>query len=99
MTPATTHQRIETRIDRGFAIHAAVFAVVNAGLIALNQSRNPQQHWALWVAGGWAIGLAGHALLAFAPAMRHRAEERIGDRLERRASRQERRDARREVRQ
>lgn len=50
----------------GFLIHAAVFLVVNLALlaVALGTGRPAGRVWPL---AGWGLGLAIHALVAFAP--------------------------------
>ena len=44
----------------GFYIHAAIFTLVNAGLVALNLV-NGGFLWSLFPLVGWGIGLAFHA--------------------------------------
>ena len=55
--------RVEKKI--GFMIHSGVYVAVNAGLIALNLTRSPDNLWFFWPLGGWGIGLAFHAYKAF----------------------------------
>jgi hypothetical protein len=50
---------------RAFLVHAAVYLAVNIFLIvvwALNGAGTP---WFLYVVGGWGIGLAAHAAVAY----------------------------------
>ncbi len=47
---------------RALLIHAIAYLVVVAICAALNIWRHPQNLWFLWVAAGWGIGLAAHAL-------------------------------------
>lgn len=49
----------------GFAIHASVYVLVNAGLIAINVLRADGSHWSLFPALCWGIGLLAHALAVF----------------------------------
>lgn len=87
-----THKQAEDRVSTGFWIHLGSYVVVVSSLAVLNYQRNPDNPWVLWVAGGWGIGLAGHALAYFTnrPKLVDRAEER----MERREERQEQRDSR-----
>ena len=50
---------------RGFYIHAIQYAVVIAGLAAVNLFTGPQYLWFLWAAFGWGVGLAVHGLSVF----------------------------------
>lgn len=45
----------------GFYIHAAIFILVNAGLVSLNLA-NGGFLWSLFPLAGWGIGLAFHAM-------------------------------------
>jgi hypothetical protein len=81
-----THQEAETRVERGFLIHLAVFILVVGGLFALNYSRNPDQLWSAWVAGGWGIGVILHgAAVHLFPERRERMIERTERRMDQRA--------------
>ena len=53
------------RAVRGFYIHAAVFAIVNLILLAINLVKSPQVLWIKWVLLDWSVGLATHAWLVF----------------------------------
>ena len=46
---------------KGFYIHLFVFALVLAGLFAINAASGGSW-WALWVLFGWGIGVVAHAL-------------------------------------
>ncbi|MCY2936758.1 MAG: 2TM domain-containing protein [Planctomycetota bacterium] len=48
----------------GFYIHATIFTVVNAGLIALNLMK-PGFPWSAFPFLGWGLGLAFHAISVF----------------------------------
>jgi hypothetical protein len=61
LTGAT--QTVDARI--GFYIHLAVYAFVNAGLIAINLSTSPEHLWFKWPLLGWGLGLVCHALAVF----------------------------------
>jgi hypothetical protein len=50
----------------GFYIHLVVYALVNAGLIAINLSTSAEHHWFQWPLLGWGIGVFFHALAVFA---------------------------------
>ena len=55
--------------QRGFRIHAVVYALVNAGLIALNvvliTATGSDFPWFVFPLVGWGIGLTFHYLAAF----------------------------------
>lgn len=53
------------RAVRGFFIHAAVFAIVNLLLIAINLKKSPGYLWVKWVLLDWGVGLATHAWIVF----------------------------------
>ncbi len=44
----------------GFRSHLIVYAIVNAGLAALNLVTSPGYLWFLWPMVGWGIGLFAH---------------------------------------
>lgn len=73
---ATAMQPKKTRGEelRGFYIHLVCYVIVNIGLCALNFTRNPDHLWFYWVAGGWGIGIAGHALGVFGNSSRRKME-------------------------
>jgi hypothetical protein len=50
---------------RGFYIHATVYALVNAFLIALNVLTSTAGLWSVWPLLGWGIGLAAHGVATF----------------------------------
>jgi len=47
-------------IKLGWMIHAAVYILVNAMLVAINFAADPGVRWSVWPALGWGIGLAAH---------------------------------------
>ncbi|WP_156514507.1 2TM domain-containing protein [Planctomyces sp. SH-PL14] len=55
------------RSIEGFAIHFAVYAIVVGAFAYMNYTRNPDNMWVMWVAGGWGLGLVLHAILGFHP--------------------------------
>ena len=73
----------------GFAIHATVYVLVNAGLIAVAMFRTGGSHWPLFPALGWGIGLAIHGLAVFfsTSGVRDRLVERERRRLAEREAR------------
>lgn len=87
-----THQEAESRVQNGFWIHLAVYVSVVGGLAYLNYTRNPDHLWVMWVAAGWGLGIAVHAMAFFSQRGRermvHRTEERMDRREERVAARQ-----------
>jgi hypothetical protein len=62
MHDTTSYERAKKRVDalKGWYIHLLVFAVVNAGLIALDLIQGDGLNWAYWALIGWGIGLAIH---------------------------------------
>lgn len=81
-----THQQAETRVERGFWIHLACYVLVVSGLAILNFTRNPDNLWVMWVAGGWGIGIAAHAFAFFTS--REKLVDRAMERMDRREERQ-----------
>lgn len=75
----------------GFVVHALVFVVVNAGLLALNLARGGPM-WSAWPMAGWGLGLALHGLGTYlsldGAGLRERMVQREIDELQRRASSQ-----------
>jgi len=92
-----TNRQAEERVHVGFWFHLTCYVIVVSGLAALNYQRNPDNLWVLWVAGGWGIGIAAHAIAFFTQRGREllieRTEARMDRREEGRAEREERRDA------
>jgi hypothetical protein len=82
-----THKDAETRVERGFWIHFAVYLVVISGLLALNFSRNPENPWVFWIVGGWGLAVAAHAAAFLIPESRQRMITRTTLRVERRHAR------------
>ena len=44
-----------------FRRNLMAYAVVNAGLVAINLATSPGYFWAIWPMMGWGVGLAAHA--------------------------------------
>ncbi len=68
-------ERVEKKM--GFMIHAGIYVVVNAGLIALNLTRSPDHYWFIWPLLGWGIGIVFHAIKVFGPASSTRVKEKM----------------------
>ncbi len=51
-------------LKTGFKIHALVYVLVNAGLLAINLW-NGGQRWFLFPLLGWGLGLAIHGIVTF----------------------------------
>jgi|GEM_PF-891668 len=83
-----THKQAEDRVNARFWIHLACYIVVVSALAVLNYQRNPENLWILWVAGGWGIGIAAHAMAFFSN--RGKLIGRTEVRMERRESREDR---------
>ena len=64
---ATARRR--ARQLRKLYTHVVVYAAVTAGLALLNAAQRPESAWwAGWVAVGWGIGVAAHAIAIAMPA-------------------------------
>jgi uncharacterized integral membrane protein len=61
---ATERARRRLRAEKGFYIHLAVYALVNAVLFLIN-SRTGSPWWFFWPAFGWGLGLAIHGVTVF----------------------------------
>lgn len=59
---AQARKRLEA--IKGFAVHATIFALVNAILIAINVVSGPPW-WAQWPLIGWGLGVIGHAIAVY----------------------------------
>lgn len=68
-------ERVEKKM--GFMIHAGIYVVVNAGLIALNLTRSPDHYWFIWPLLGWGIGIVFHAIKVFGPASSTSIKEKM----------------------
>lgn len=65
MSDQSLRERAQHDVMLGFYIHLGVYLAVNAGLMALDLSRNPDKTWFYWPLGGWGIGIVAHALAVF----------------------------------
>ena len=64
-SPAERHARRRIARLRTFYHHLMLFAVVNAGLLAINLVASPGRLWFVWPLLGWSIWLALHAIGTF----------------------------------
>ncbi len=64
-----TEQRIRKQVHRlrGLYIHAAIYAVVNIGLLLIDLLGSPGKLWFFYPLFGWGIGLACHAAVLYLP--------------------------------
>lgn len=64
---ARLRRQAERRVGAkiGFYIHAAVYAIVNTGLVGVNLFTTPQTLWFVWPLAGWGIGLFMHGFGVF----------------------------------
>lgn len=60
---AKATRRVGAKI--GFAWHVFLYALVNAGLAAINLTHDASYLWFLWPLGGWGAGLAMHGFGTF----------------------------------
>ena len=51
---------------KGFYVHAGIYLIVNAGLIAINAATS-SRWWAYWPLLGWGLLLAGHWIAVYRP--------------------------------
>jgi hypothetical protein len=57
--------RRRVRAVVGFYWHVAVFALTNAGLIAINLTQTPSYHWFVWPLSAWGAALLLHGFAIF----------------------------------
>jgi len=76
-TDAELRRLAERRVDAmaGFWIHAAIFVVVNAGMIFANSNTLSASPWFIWSAGCWGMALILQGIAVYSPAreLRRRA--------------------------
>ena len=77
-----------TDMKLGFRAHLMAYAIVNAGLTAINLITTPDHLWFFWPMFGWGLGLAAHAVVVFADGenLRGRMIEAEYERLRKRVS-------------
>jgi hypothetical protein len=63
--PTVGRSRKRVNELRSIYIHLAIYLVVNIGLFVLDLAQGNGLQWAQWVALGWGIGLAAHAVIVF----------------------------------
>lgn len=64
--PRYQDARRHARAVKSFYVHALVFTLVNAALIAINLLSGSGRPWFGWGVAGWGIGLAAHGASVFA---------------------------------
>lgn len=90
MTPDEIEQLAARRAKAklGWYIHAGVYLVVNGFLFLLSTYGQGQQHWAIYPALGWGLGLALHGISVFVLGsgsdLRERMIQKERERLQRR---------------
>jgi hypothetical protein len=74
---ADLRRRAERRVAAraGFRVHALVYVLVNAGLLAVNLMTSPHYLWSAWPMFGWGIGLVAHGLGVYGARPRWREDE------------------------
>lgn len=80
-------QRVTSSRKRWLAAHAAVFAVINGLLFAVNALTTPGEWWFLFSAVFWGLALSGHAAFALGTGVspKRRQQERVRIEAENRA--------------
>jgi hypothetical protein len=73
--PTAGRSRKRVNQLRSIYIHLAIYLVVNIGLFVLDLAQGNGLQWAQWVALGWGIGLAAHAVIVFVFQPRWEARE------------------------
>jgi hypothetical protein len=91
MTDDAELRRLATRradMKLGFRTHLLVYALVNAGLAAINLATNPGHLWFVWPLMGWGVGIVAHAAAVYfdSERMRERMIEQEYEKLRRRAT-------------
>ncbi len=79
MTPDEIEQLATRRAKAklGWYMHAGIYLVVNAFLFLLSTYGQGQQHWAIYPALGWGVGLALHGISVFALGSGSELRERL----------------------
>jgi len=52
-------------VKLGFRAHLLAYAVVNAGMVAINLITSPGYFWAIWPIMGWGLGVIAHGIAVF----------------------------------
>lgn len=68
MTDEAELRRLAVRradMKLAFRSHVIAYAIVNAGLLAINLVSTPGHLWFYWPMIGWGIGLAAHAAVVY----------------------------------
>ncbi len=58
------YRKLADRLN--FAVHVALFAASNSGVWFFRSLSHRDWPWAVWLSGGWAVLLLGHAIWLFA---------------------------------
>lgn len=63
---ADLHRQAQRRVKMkmGFAVHAAVYVIVNLGLFAIDRATGGPR-WHFWPLAGWGLGLAIHGFVTW----------------------------------
>jgi hypothetical protein len=87
-TELRRHAIHRANMKMGFRAHLMAFAIVNAGLVAINLVTEPSYLWFVWPLMGWGIGLVAHGVVVYADgaSLRERMIEEEYERLRRRAT-------------
>jgi hypothetical protein len=88
MTDDVELRRLATRradMKLAFRSHLIAYAVVNAGLVAINILSSPGHWWFYWPMLGWGVGLGAHAATVYmdGEGMRDRLIEQEFEKLRR----------------
>lgn len=64
MSESKSYERARKRVQdlKGLYVHVAVYAIVIAGLFAINRMTSPDTWWVFWPAIGWGIAVAIHVV-------------------------------------
>ena len=54
--------RRNVKLKLGWMIHATIYVLVNAMIVATNLATTPGVRWSVWPLAGWGIGLAAHGI-------------------------------------
>lgn len=60
-----TRARRRVQELKGFYLHAAIYVLVNVGLIFVYAFSSAGGFWPIWPMLGWVVGLLAHALATF----------------------------------